>query len=146
MTGAPLILDADGLDALTEQPPPDRLRALLAEAWNRQSDVLVPALVCAECSRGARRTRAIEASLARHRDTRAARPAVRVVPTDFDLARRVGSVLNGAGAGTRDIVDAHSVAVASMHGRAVIATSDPDDILRLASAMPVVRIVTRSAR
>jgi len=38
----PLILDADGLDALTEQPPPDRLRALLAEAWERKSDVLVP--------------------------------------------------------------------------------------------------------
>jgi predicted nucleic acid-binding protein len=93
-----------------------------------------------------RRTRAIQPSLARHRDTRAARPPVRVVPTDFDLARRVGSVLNGAGAGTRDIVDAHSVAVASVHGRAVIVTSDPDDILRLASAMPVVRIVTRSAR
>lgn len=51
MTGAPLILDADGLDALTEQPPPDRLRALLAEAWERKSDVLVLALLCAECCR-----------------------------------------------------------------------------------------------
>jgi hypothetical protein len=37
MTGAPLILAADGLDALTEQPPPDRLRALLAEAWERRA-------------------------------------------------------------------------------------------------------------
>lgn len=146
MTGAPLILDADGLDALTEQPPPDRLRALLAEAWERKSDVLVPALVCAECCRGAKRTRAVEASLARSRDTRAARPAVRVVLTDFDLARRVGAVLHAAGANTRDIVDAHSVAVASMHGRAVVVTADPDDILRLASAMPAVRVVTRPAR
>ncbi len=156
MTGAPLILDAAGLDALTEQPPPGRLRALLAEAWERKSDVLVPALVCAECCRGAGRTRAVESSLARHRDTRAARPAVRVVPTDFDLARRVGSVLHGAGADAagadaagadaKDIVDAHSVAVASMYGRAVVVTADPDDILRLASAMPAVRIVTRSAR
>jgi predicted nucleic acid-binding protein len=146
MTGAPLILDADGLDALTEQPPPDRLRALLAEAWERKSDVLVAALVCAECCRSARRTRAVEASLARHRDTSAARPAVRVVPTDFDLARRVGSVLHDAGADTRDVVDAHSVAVASIYGRAVVATADPGEILRLASAMPVVRIVTRPAR
>ena len=88
----------------------------------------------------------VESSLARHRETRAARPAVRVVPTDFDLARRVGSVLHGVGAETKDIVDAHSVAVASMHGRAVVVTADPDDILRLASAMPAVRIVTRSAR
>lgn len=146
MTSAPLILDADGLDALTEQPPPDRLRALLAEAWERKSDVLVPALVCAECCRGARRTRAVEAALARHRDTRAARPAVRAIPTDFDLACRVGSVLHGAGADTRDVVDAHSVAIASMYGRAVVVTADPDDILHLASAMPAVRIVTRSAR
>ena len=45
MTAAPLILDADGLDALTEQPPPDRLRTLLAEAWKRKSDVLVPGAV-----------------------------------------------------------------------------------------------------
>lgn len=146
MTGTPLILDADGLDALTEQPPPDRLRALLAEAWARKSDVLVPALVCAECCRGAKRTRAVEASLARHRGIRATWPAVRVVPTDFDLARRVGSVLHGANANSKDIVDAHSVAMASVHGRAIIVTADPDDILHLASAMPGVRIVTRSAR
>jgi len=33
-----------------------------------------------------------------------------------------------------------------MHGRAVVVTADPVDILRLASAMPAVRIVTRSAR
>jgi predicted nucleic acid-binding protein len=145
MTGAPLILDADGLDALTEQPPPTRLRALLAEAWERKSDVLVPALVCAECCRGAKRTRAVEASLARHRGTRATWPAVRVVPTDFDLARRVGSVLHGAGADTTDVVDAHSVAVASMYGRAIIVTADSDDVLRLAAAMPAVRIVTRAA-
>jgi predicted nucleic acid-binding protein len=146
MTGAPLILDADGLDALTEHPPPERLRALLAEAWERKSDVLLPALVCAECCRGAARTRAVESSLARHRETRAARPAVRVVATDFDLARRVGSVLHGAGANTKDIVDAHSVALASTYGRAVVVTADPADILRLAAATPAVRIVARAAR
>jgi hypothetical protein len=65
---------------------------------------------------------------------------------DFDLARRVGSILHGTGASTVDIVDAHSVAVASMQGRAVIVTADPDDILRLAAAVPTVRIVTRTAR
>ncbi|HEY2553602.1 MAG TPA: PIN domain-containing protein [Streptosporangiaceae bacterium] len=146
MTGAPLILDADGLDALTEEPPPARLRALLTQAWERGSDVLVPALVCAESCRGAARTRAVEAALARHRDTRAKRPAVRVVQTDFDLARRVGAILHAIGADTRDIVDAHSVAVASMHGRAVVVTADPADIARLASAMPIVRVVTRPAR
>ena len=145
MTGAPLILDADGLDALTEQPPPDRLRALLAGpgAPERRPG---PGSGLRRGCRGAGRTRAVEASLARHRGSRAGRPAVRVVPTDFDLARRVGSILHGAGASTADIVDAHSVAVASMQGRAVIVTADPDDILRLASALPTVRIVTRTAR
>jgi hypothetical protein len=33
-----------------------------------------------------------------------------------------------------------------MHGRAVVVTANPDDIFRLASAMPAVRIVTRPAR
>lgn len=142
----PLILDADGLDALTEQPPPERLRALLSEAWERRSDVLVPALVCAECCRGAGRTRAVETALARYRDGRRRRPAVRVISTDFSLARQVGSILHSAGTGTADVVDAHCVAVAVMHGGGIVVTADPGDIRRLASAVPVVKIVTRPAR
>lgn len=142
----PLILDADGVDALSEPSPPEALRALLAEAWRRHSDVLVPALVCAECCRGVRRTRAVEAALSRHRDGRRSRAMVRVVSTDFDLARRVGSILHGADAATADVVDAHSVAVAAMHGGGIIVTGDADDIERLASAVPAVRVVTRPAR
>jgi predicted nucleic acid-binding protein len=142
----PLILDADGLDALSEQPPPERLRALLTQAWIRRSDVLVPALVCAECCRGAGRTRAVEAALSPHRDARGRRPAVRIIPTDFGLARQVGSILHGTGTGSADVVDAHSVAVATMHGGGIIVTADPDDIQRLTSAVPAVRIVTRPAR
>jgi len=142
----PLILDADGVDALSEQPPPERLRALLIEAWRRRGEVLVPALVCAECCRGVGRTRAVEAALARHRSARGDRPAARIVSTDFDLARRVGSILHGAGAGTADMVDAHCVAVAAMHGGGIVVTADPDDIERLASAVPAVRVVTRPAR
>ena len=66
-------------------------------------------------------------------------------PADAERGR-VGAILHGAGADTKDVVDAHSVAVASMHGRAVVVTADPDDILRLAAAMPTARIVTRPAR
>jgi predicted nucleic acid-binding protein len=142
----PLILDADGLDALTERLPPERLRALLAAAWERRSEVLVPALVCAECCRGTGRTRAVETALSLRRNARASRPAVRVVPTDFDLARWVGSILHGAGAATADVVDAHSVAIAAMHGGGIVVTADPGDIERLAAAVPAVRVVTRSAR
>jgi predicted nucleic acid-binding protein len=144
--GPPLILDAEGLDALSERHPPERLRALIAEAWARGSEVLVPALVAAECCRGAQRTRAVEASLSRHRETRGRRQAVRVVPTDLDLARRVGSVLHAAGAGTAEIVDAHAVALAAINGGGIVVTADPDDIERLAASVPAVRVVVRSAR
>jgi predicted nucleic acid-binding protein len=138
----PLVLDAEGLDALTERPPPDRLRALLAEAWARRSEVLVAAVVCAEVCRGARRTRAVEAALLRHRRTKGERPAVRVVVTDFDLARLVGSVLYGAGAGTQEVIDAHSVAIAARAGGGIVVTGGPEDMQRLAAAVPAVRVVT----
>jgi hypothetical protein len=44
------------------------------------------------------------------------------------------------------MVDAHCVAVAAMHGGGIVVTADPDDIERLASAVPAVRVVTRPAR
>jgi predicted nucleic acid-binding protein len=140
----PLILDAAGLDALTASQPPEVLRALLEEAWLRKRDVLVPAVVCAECCRGAARTRAVESALARHRPEAAQRPAVEVVDTDFDMARRVGSVLYGAGASSVDLVDAHTVVIAALRGGALIVTDDPTDIARLAQSVPATRIVTRS--
>lgn len=141
----PLVLDADGLDGLARARPQDGLRALLAEAWARDRDVLVPAVVCAEICRDAARTRAVESALARHAPAAGERPPVTVVPTDFDLARQVGAVLHSAGAGTADLVDAHVVAVAARHGGAVVVTSDPADMRRLADAVPATRIVTRSA-
>ena len=54
--------------------------------------------------------------------------AVEVQPLDVAAARAVGTLL--AATGTSDIVDAHVVLVARQH-RAVILTSDPDDLRRL---------------
>ncbi|MHB1487833.1 MAG: PIN domain-containing protein [Acidimicrobiales bacterium] len=142
----PVVLDADGLDALATWPPPDLLRALLEEAWRRGRDVLVPAVVCAEACRGVARTRAVESALARHRPERSQRPPVTVVDTDFALARHVGAVLHGVGATSSDMVDAHVVAVAASRGGALVVTGDPQDIARLAQAVPAVRIITRPAR
>lgn len=71
---------------------------------------------------------------------------MRIVPTDFALARQVGAVLDGAHAGTEDIVDAHVVSVCEPFGGGVVVTSDPDDIRRLAAAVPSIRIVTRPPR
>lgn len=142
----PVVLDADGLDSLADPAPPTAFRALLREALDRGRDVLVPAVVCAEACRGAARTRRVEAAVARHRPTRGQRPAVTVVDTDFALARQVGAVLHGAAAGSVDLVDAHVVAVCARRGGGLVITSDPDDIGRLAVAVPSARIVTRTAR
>jgi predicted nucleic acid-binding protein len=142
----PLVLDADGLDALAAPLPPPALRALLAEALNRDRDVLVPAVVCAEVCRGAPRTRRIEAAVARHRPDRGQRPVVAVVDTDFAFARQVGAVLHGAAAGSVDLADAHVVAVCALRGGGMVVTADPDDINRLAAAVPSARIITRPAR
>jgi predicted nucleic acid-binding protein len=142
----PVVLDADGLDALADPSPPNAFRALLREALDRGRDVLVPAVVCAEACRGPARTRRVETALARHRPTRGQRPPVAVVDTDFVLARQVGAVLYGAGAASADLADAHVVAVCARRGGGLVITSDPDDIARLAAAVPAARVVTRRAR
>ena len=142
----PVVLDSAGLDALSSSHPPVAFRALLGEAWERQRDVIVPAIVCAEVCRTAARTRAVEAALGRHVESAGERPAVRVVDTTFDLARSVGAILARSRSGSADIVDAHVVAVAARHGGGLVVTSDPDDISRLADAVPAARILTRRAR
>ena len=106
----------------------------------------MPALVCAEVCRTAARTRAVEAAVSRHDRRAGQRPPVRIVDTTFDLARSVGAILGRSRASTADIVDAHVVAVAARHGGGLVVTSDPDDISRLAGAVPAARILTRPAR
>lgn len=136
----PVVLDADGLDAACQRRPPDAVRALLREAWAQGREVLVPAVVCAEVCRGVPKTRQVEATLSR------SRAPLSVVDTDFGLARRVGAVLHGAGAGSDDMADAHVVAVCALYDGGLVVTSDAGDINRLAQAVPAVRIVTRPAR
>ncbi|MGQ0624443.1 MAG: type II toxin-antitoxin system VapC family toxin [Sporichthyaceae bacterium] len=140
---APLVLDAAGLDALCQTVPDDLVRAYLAEAHRRAADVVVPTVVCAELCRGAARTRAVEASLARHSRDRGERPAIRRQDTDLAMARQVGAVLHPAGAGSEQIVDAHVVATCVLAGGGLVLTSDPDDIAALAETVPAIRIVVR---
>lgn len=142
----PVVLDADGLDALSEQTPPTMFRALLHEAWVRERDVLVPAVVCAEACRGPARTRRVEVAVARHASARGQRPPLRVVATDFGLARQVGAVLHGAASDSCDMVDAHVVAVCAQHGGGLVVTADAADIERLAQSVPSARVMTRPAR
>lgn len=142
---APVVLDAEGLSALAEDRPPNRLRLILDEAHRQQRDVLVPAVVCAEVCRGIERTRAVEAAISRAGRPHGRSPVV-IVETDFELARQVGAILHATRSGTEDLVDAHVVAACISHGGGLVVTSDPDDIARLASASPGTRVVTRPAR
>lgn len=141
VTGAlPVVLDAAGLAELSAAHPSDRFRALLAEAARRGREVVAPSVVCAEVARGRARTRALEGALSRHQAGRGERPAVRLVDTDFRLARQVGAILDAASAATDLVVDAHVVAVCVPFGGGLAITSDQDDIVALAAAVPAVRI------
>ena len=140
MNGAPLVLDAAGLDAVAAPRPSDAIRALLAEAQRRGREVIVPTVVCAEVARGAARTRAVEAAVSRHDRHRGERPPLRLVDTDFAVARQVGAILAATRHGSDRIVDAHVVAVCIPPGGGLVVTSDPDDIAALAAAVPAVRI------
>lgn len=139
----PLVLDSDGLAALSTSHPPEALRAYLEEAHRLGRDVIVPAVVCAEVCRGIERTRRVEAAIAR--TARRGRAPVTITLTDFDMARQVGAILHASGAGTQDMVDAHVVAACVPHGGGLVVTADPNDIDRLAASVPSIRIVTRSA-
>lgn len=145
MSGPPLVLDSAGLAGLAAPRPPERLRALLAEAHRRGREVLSPTLVCAEVARGHARTRALEAAVARHDRSRGERPAVRLVDTDFALARQVGAILGATDSGSDRIVDAHTIAVCVPYGGGLVVTSDPRDIAALAEAVPAARIRTTLA-
>jgi predicted nucleic acid-binding protein len=142
VSDAPLVLDSAGLAELAASRPSDGFRGLLAEALRRGREVITPTLVCSEIARGRARTRALEAAVSRHHQASGERPAVRLVDTDFALARQVGAILDSSNAGSDHIVDAHVVAVCLPAGAGLVVTDDPDDIDRLAGAVPAVRIRT----
>lgn len=138
----PLVLDAAAIDALAQSRPPERLRALLREAAQRRREVVVPTVVCAEVARGRARTRSLEAVVRRHDTARGEQPALRLIDTDFDLARQVGAILESTSSGSERIVGAHVIAVCVPEGGGLVVTSDPDDIAVLAGAVPAARIRT----
>ena len=109
-------------------------------AAGRGREVITRTLVCAEVARGAARTRALEATVARHDRRRGEQPSLRLIDTDFTLARQVGAILHTTRSGSDRIVDAHVVAVCIPPGGGLVVTSDPDDITALAAAAPAARI------
>lgn len=134
-----IVLDAAAFDVL-DVAAGRGLWAVLERAAERGVDTYCAAVTLAEVCRGSARTQRVESVVARSRGGR----QVRVIPTDQRLAKQVGAILNATQSGSEMLADAHVVAVAAGSGSSLVITSDPDDITRLAVAVPGVRIVTRA--
>ena len=122
-----VVLDTGALIALEKGD--ERIRALLDQALRSDASIVVPVAVIAQAWRdGARQSR-----LHRLLSNPSVTPEV-IYP---ETARACG-VLCGR-ARTTDVVDA-SVVVAARRHRAIVVTSDPDDIRRLAASVRVAAI------
>lgn len=124
-----LVLDAEALSALLDARHPQRRRVRQSlEAARRLGRVVsVATVTLAELYRGAGRSQALDAFLAREGG------ALLLRDTDRRLARLVGILLSDAAAGSELLADAHAVAVAVEAGGGVVLTADPDDLTRLAA-------------
>lgn len=122
-----LLLDSEALSAIAHGPPArrDRVRALVGEMRKRELPVATVAAVLAEVVRGRRADSAVFAGLRRER--------VEVRPVDSRVGVRAGQLLGRTREGSELAVDAFTVAVADLAGGAVIATTDPEDLERLAA-------------
>ncbi len=129
-----LLLDSEALSALSHGPTArrNRVRALIAEMRRRELPVATAAAVLAEVVRGRRADAAVFAGLRRDR------VEVRVV--DSRVAVRAGQLLGRIRAGSELAIDAFTVAVADLAGGAVIATTDIEDIERLAASSHAVMV------
>jgi predicted nucleic acid-binding protein len=114
----PYVYDAGVLLAVESNDR--RIWAIHGLAVDEGRRLLVPAIVVAQAWRDARR----QVQLGRFLHS------CEVVPVGLELAKAAG-VLCGK-AGTRDVVDATVVTVALAYG-AIVFTSDPGDIARLAA-------------
>lgn len=119
-SGAVIALSRDDISA----------RAVLSTAVRRGVPVLVPSVVVTETVRGSARDASVNRVLA---------AVGEIVPIDEPLVRAAGSLL-GSTRSDAGAVDAIVVATAGGLGGAVILTSDPHDLQRLARDLPSVVI------
>jgi predicted nucleic acid-binding protein len=134
-----VVLDAAAFDVI-DDPRATGIRALLRRTIDNGGEVRCAAVTLAEVCRGTARTRRVEAALSRSHGGK----RIRVLPTDERLAKLVGAILHDTGSGSDRIADAHVVAVCATSDAAIVLTVDPRDVAALATALPGVRIVTRS--
>lgn len=130
-----LLLDSEALSCIAHGPASrrDKVRALMTAMRGRELGVGVVASVLAEVIRGRAADAGVFAGLRRER--------VNVHAVDSRVGVRAGQLLGRVRAGSELAVDAFTVAVADLAGGAVIATTDVDDLRRLASGAPHVVIV-----
>ncbi|MEA2001318.1 MAG: type II toxin-antitoxin system VapC family toxin [Actinomycetota bacterium] len=139
MSGS-VVLDNAALAALADGrgPVKEAVRAALTAAVRLQRDVVVPAVVLAEMYRGRHDNQVVDACLSRE-------TGLLIRETDRTLARLVGGVLAGAGAGSEHMVDAHVVATAVESGGGVCLTGDPEDLTALSASYPHVTVLDINA-
>lgn len=130
-----LLLDSEAISSVAHGPAArrDRVRALVAEMRSRELPIGTVAAVLAEVVRGHPGDAGVLAGLRRER--------VEVHPVDTRTGVRAGQLLGRIRAGSELAVDAFLVASADVLGGAVVATTDPDDLSRLAAHALNVAIV-----
>lgn len=134
-----LLLDSEAISSVAHGPAArrDRVRALVAEMRSRELPIGTVAAVLAEVVRGHPRDAGVFAGLRRER--------VEVHPVDTRTGVRAGQLLGRIRAGSELAVDAFLVASADVLGGAVVATTDPEDLRRLAAHASHVAIVDLDA-
>lgn len=122
-----LLLDSEAISVVAHGPAVrrDKVRALVSEMRRRELPVATVAAVLAEVVRGRAADAAVFAGLRRER--------VEVHPVDTRVGVRAGQLLGATRGGSEMAVDAFMVAVADLAGGAIVATSDPKDMKRLAA-------------
>jgi predicted nucleic acid-binding protein len=134
-----LVLDAGALSVLADRRLTDstrRVRALLAVAWARDAEVVVPSAVLAELYRGDGSDAAIDSVLTGR--------GVRTVTSGRRIARTAGGLRHRDRLDSCHVVDCIVVATAVRLGGGVVATGDLHDMERLARDHPnvVIRPIT----
>jgi predicted nucleic acid-binding protein len=122
-----LLLDSEALSALARGPQTrrDRVRALIVQMRELELPIATVAAVLTEVVRGRLDDAQVFAGVRRER--------VEVHPVDSSVAIRAGQLLGAIRAGSEKAIDAFVISVADLQGGAVVATTDPKDLKRLAA-------------
>jgi predicted nucleic acid-binding protein len=130
-----VLLDTEALNVLASPKERGasarRAQAILQAAALRNAPVRTSAAVLVEACRGQARDAAV---------ARILNQGVDVLPVDRGTARVAARILNEANFDSGSAIDAIVVATAIRLGGALIVTSDPDDLSRLAMDHPDVEI------